>query len=205
MQVYSCARASANPPEDRFVSILPRIMRDARCAFRACDRDTREECIAEVVAYAWQSFRDLHSQGREIFPSAVAKYAIKRVGESRPFGSASTSQDLASKRCQVKRGIAKTNLGAFACDLADSAASANPAYAAMMRLDFSAWIDTLSPRERKLALALADGESTSAAARLLKLSAGRISQLRRAFQDSWRAFHAGRSGAELALAEGGAS
>ena len=161
---------------------------------RHLPREAREDAIADCVAYAWQSFCKLSDEGREVFPSALAKYGMKRALADRPFGSALSLTDLTSKRCQCAKGIAQTNLGRF--DLADSAA-ANPAHAAAMRIDFAAWIDTLSLRERKLAEALASGESTIAVAKLFRLTSGRISQLRRAFQDSWAAFHAGRASAVL--------
>jgi hypothetical protein len=56
------------------------------------------------------------------------------------------------------------------------------------RIDFPNWLHSLARRDRKLALALAMGYSTSEVAKRFSLSPGRISQLRREFFASWGAF-----------------
>ncbi len=66
---------------------------------------------------------------------------------------------------------------------------AGPAETAASRIDFPAWLKTLSRRNCKIALKLAVGETTRKVARLFKVSDGRISQLRRELEQSWRAFH----------------
>jgi DNA-binding NarL/FixJ family response regulator len=57
------------------------------------------------------------------------------------------------------------------------------------RIDFPAWLKTLSRREREIAKALAKGHRTLDVARRFGLSMARISQLRREFFDSWQRFH----------------
>lgn len=54
--------------------------------------------------------------------------------------------------------------------------------------DFEDWLSSLSRRQRKFANLLATGESTTAAARRFDVSLGRISQIRRELEYSWRAF-----------------
>ena len=63
-----------------------------------------------------------------------------------------------------------------------------PAEVARVRIDFRAWLSTLSRRDRKIALTLADGETTGTTARKFSLCDGRISQLRGELHDSWREF-----------------
>ncbi len=65
---------------------------------------------------------------------------------------------------------------------------ATPAELAANRIDFGAWLATMSPLRRQLAQFLSKGESTRAAARRFALSPGRVGQLRREFQASWNAF-----------------
>jgi hypothetical protein len=57
-----------------------------------------------------------------------------------------------------------------------------PAELAASRIDFPAWLNTLSKRDRKVAMKLAAGETTSRVARMFRLSEGRVSQLRRQFK-----------------------
>jgi hypothetical protein len=63
-----------------------------------------------------------------------------------------------------------------------------PAELAASRIDFPAWLDTLSRRDRRIALKLATGETTGSTARKFHLSEGRISQVRKELAASWRKF-----------------
>jgi hypothetical protein len=63
-----------------------------------------------------------------------------------------------------------------------------PAELAASRIDFPRWLKTLKSRDRKIALKLAAGETTSRVSRSHRLSPGRISQLRRELKAAWEAF-----------------
>ena len=63
-----------------------------------------------------------------------------------------------------------------------------PAEIAACRIDFASWLKLLPRRLRKIALTLASGETTSAAAKRFAVSAARISQLRRLLKQSWDGF-----------------
>jgi hypothetical protein len=52
--------------------------------------------------------------------------------------------------------------------------TAGPAEVAAWRIDFAEWLRRLTARLRKIALALAAGETTTAAARLFDVSPARI-------------------------------
>ena len=56
---------------------------------------------------------------------------------------------------------------------------ATPADLAASRIDFPAWLATLSRRDRRIALRLADGDAAGSVAQQFGISQGRISQLRR--------------------------
>jgi hypothetical protein len=65
----------------------------------------------------------------------------------------------------------------------------SPAEQAAWRLDFLEWLKRLPVEARRIALTLASGETTGGAAKLYRLSPGRISQIRRALRENWHAFH----------------
>src|SRR5262249_60701099 len=56
------------------------------------------------------------------------------------------------------------------------------------RIDFPAWLKTLTARERRLVRAMARNERTTDLSKLFEVSPGRISQLRRAFREDWLRF-----------------
>jgi len=56
------------------------------------------------------------------------------------------------------------------------------------RLDFASWLQSLTPRERRLIQAMAQNERTKDLARAFEVSPGRISQLRREFEQGWKHF-----------------
>jgi DNA-directed RNA polymerase specialized sigma subunit len=66
--------------------------------------------------------------------------------------------------------------------------TAGPADIARTRIDFADWPSSLKRRDRKIAELLAEGNRTRDVARRFKISAGRISQLRRELAESWRKF-----------------
>jgi DNA-binding NarL/FixJ family response regulator len=61
---------------------------------------------------------------------------------------------------------------------------AGPAEAAAARIDIASWIQSLTRRERRIARALGNGESTQEVAHRFHLSPARVSQLRREFERS---------------------
>jgi len=63
-----------------------------------------------------------------------------------------------------------------------------PAETAATRLDFESWLSRLSPRRRRIAESLAQGNLPMDVAVEFGMSRGRVSQLRREFEDSWKAF-----------------
>jgi hypothetical protein len=65
---------------------------------------------------------------------------------------------------------------------------AGPAETAAARIDIGLWFATLPRKKRRIAETLATGLTRKAAARKFRLTAGRISQLRREFMDAWSEF-----------------
>jgi hypothetical protein len=56
------------------------------------------------------------------------------------------------------------------------------------RIDFPAWLQTLTGRERRLVRAMARNERTTDLSKEFEVSPGRISQMRREFRDDWLRF-----------------
>ena len=57
-----------------------------------------------------------------------------------------------------------------------------------MCMDFADWLQILPRHLRKMATFLANGETTTAAAKRFRRSAGRISQVRRQLYEAWHEF-----------------
>jgi hypothetical protein len=60
---------------------------------------------------------------------------------------------------------------------------------AIFRIDFRAWLESLTPRERRIIEAMARNERTLDISKAFALSPGRVSQLRRTFHDGWERFY----------------
>jgi hypothetical protein len=65
---------------------------------------------------------------------------------------------------------------------------AGPADIARVRIDFASFLRSLPLRLRRVAKFLSKGETTNAAAEKFRVSAGRISQIRKELQRSWQQF-----------------
>ena len=59
---------------------------------------------------------------------------------------------------------------------------------AAFRVDFASWLQTLTHRDHEIICALSGGDGTKAVAEQFGLSEGRVSQLRRKFEQLWRIF-----------------
>jgi hypothetical protein len=182
---------------DEFIQMLPKIERHAQIAFRGRQGDRRDEAIQEVVCHACQAYARLVEEGRTDAAtwSSLAKYAVARVRDGRRVGVSRNVDDVSSEYCQNRRRVQLRNL--FEWDTEEEEwreivvedRKATPADIAATRIDFAAWLDGLSRRKRQIALALAGGESTSTVAGMFRVSAGRISQIRRELMEAWEQFH----------------
>ena len=64
----------------------------------------------------------------------------------------------------------------------------SPADQAAFNLDFQAWLQGWSRRDRHILFHLAAGNGTFAVAERFKISPARVSQLRRRYEQSWLEF-----------------
>ena len=180
----------------KFLKLLPDIRRQARFCFRHLRAEDREDVMQEVVAHALQAFVQMWRQGREQLAFAVplALFAVARVRDGRRLGTRRNMRDITSSGCQRRHGVQIEILNQPAYHDGDWRAivvedrRAGPAEIAAARLDVAAWLGLLPRRHRVLAMVLASGETTTAAAKLFHISAGRVSQMRRELYELWCRF-----------------
>jgi hypothetical protein len=185
---------------DQFLAMLPQIRRQASIAFRSLRGEVLEDLMCEVIVNAYCHWVRLVSRGRgEIArPTPLAQYALRQVRAGRRIGSRLNSHELLSPYARRIRGFIIERL-----DQRDVASGtwdqvlvedrrAGPAETATARIDWAEWMGTLSKRNRRIAMALAAGETTGEVARQFGLSPGRVSQMRTMFRVHWERFHGAR-------------
>ena len=200
------ARCKKNPPawHANFEAMLPIIETHAKIAFRHLNSDAREEAVQETVCNACQAYARLVELGKTdvAFPSALARFGVSQTREGRKVGGKLNVQDISSDYCQKRKDLVLGRLDVYDseeqawAEILVEDRHAGPAETAIVRIDFSTWLQLLPRRLRKIATFLSSGETTSAAAKRFRLSQGRISQLRRELLVAWQRFQ----GDEPALA-----
>ena len=190
--------ASPDPLHAGFLVLLPRVEAHARVAFRDLRCPVRrEEALAEMVALCWLWFVRLRRRGEDpsAFPSALATFAARAVRSGRRLCGQERGKDALSPLARQRHSFAVSSLPqASTLDgnpldeaLHDNTQTPVPEQVSF-RLDFPAWLATLSDRDRRLALDLMRGERTQDVAARYGLSPPRVSQLRRQFLDGWGRF-----------------
>ena len=183
--------------QQRFVALLPVIVNYVRPAFRELGPEAKAEAVQEAVANACVAYARLVEQGREslAFATVLARYAVAQVRAGRQVGGRLNAQDISSQYCQQRKRIRLGRLDRF--DPQENCWQETivedhrtpVADQVWFRIDFPAWLKTLSRRDRKVAQCLAAGRSTGDVARRFGISSARISQLRRELYESWQEFH----------------
>ncbi|MBW3595715.1 MAG: hypothetical protein KY475_00405 [Planctomycetes bacterium] len=180
-----------------FTAMLPKNESYLNSAFRNLNRDAKEEAVQEGLANALVAYRRFCERGKQdlAYPTVLAKYAASQVADGRQVAEKLNALDVTSRHCQRRKGICVQRLDRFDEDerawreILVEDRCAGPADTAAIRIDFAAFLHSLSERERRIALKLATGEATGAMSRLFGVSAARISQLRREFMEKWQRFH----------------
>jgi hypothetical protein len=205
------SHSGAAGPHAEFLQLYPLVERHAQFVFRGRPRAERDEAVAEAVAAAFASYVRLKARGKDPvhdFPWAVAIYATLHVKDGRHVGGRSSSQDALARKAQRRRAFSVEPLlvstrtsheslyatvrgqreqDAFEERLRDNVQTPVPEQVAF-RLDFPAFLRTLTERDRQLALALAAGQPAKEVAHRWGLSPGRITQLRQQWHREWRGF-----------------
>jgi hypothetical protein len=178
--------------------VLPRVLSHGRVYFRHLKcRHRLEDAIQEMIALTWRWHVRLAEKGRDAtcFPTALASYAARAVKSGRRLCGQARANDVLSPLAQRKRHFAVEKLPDFSTlhgspleeALHDNMVSPVPEQVAF-RLDFPAWLASLTARDHRIVEDLMVGERTLDVAAKYGLSPARISQKRREFRQDWRAF-----------------
>jgi len=187
------ALGSAVSPHLDFLPVCPVIQRHARITFRHLPLVEREEAIAEAIAAGFVSFVRLKDRDRAPagYPGAIAKFAVLHVKNGRRVGNKFNSRDVCSRRHRDRRS---PNRGSIASPaegweefLTDDSLTPILDQVAF-RLDWPAFLTSLSWRHRQILHALASGHSGKWVAHRFNLSQPRITQLRQQWRREWLAF-----------------
>jgi hypothetical protein len=179
-----------------FLAMLPAIRHSAQIAFRKLPPELRHDLIEEVVANSFVAYARLVERGQADRASAspLTRYAIAQIRVGRRVGSRLRIGDALSSYAQYRKQFFVERLDQFSeqkgCwgEILVEDKRATPADVAAWRIDFAEWLRRLTARLRKIALALAAGETTTAAAEMFGVSPARISQIRQWLKESWEAF-----------------
>ncbi len=182
----------------RFLLIVPRIQLHGRVYFRHIKcRERKEDAIQEMIGLCWKWFLRLAQKGKDAtrFPSALASYAARAVRCGRRVVGQEKSKDVLSPVAQQGHHFAVGQLPDFSTlsdnplaeALQDNTVSPVPEQV-IFRLDFPAWLATLGQRNRAMVEDMAMGHRTQDLAQKYRVSQGRISQMRRYFQQDWSRF-----------------
>jgi hypothetical protein len=181
-----------------FVAAMPKILNVANYRFRHVPcLDTREDRVCETVALCWVWFVRLVQKGRnpDTFMTALANYGATAVDSGRRACGMEKAKDVLSRRCQRRRGLQVSSLpeprraGHIEIEeaLHDNAQTPVPDQV-QFRIDFPAWTHRLPEVKRALVEMLALGHRTKDLAARFRLSAARVSQLRKEFHSDYTAF-----------------
>jgi hypothetical protein len=179
-----------------YLRLLPDIRRQAQIRFRDADPERRAEAIQEIISDTLVAYVRLAELGKEdlAYATPLVTYAAAKFRAGRRVGNRLNVRDVMSQYCQRRKGVRVERLDHFDHgagewqEIVVEDRQSSPAAIAALRIDFRAWLRTLSARNRRIAETLATGESTAGVARMFDLTAGRVSQLRRTLHDSWCVF-----------------
>jgi hypothetical protein len=188
--------------------LLPEIYQQAGRALRHLRGEAFEDALQEVVADTVLANARLAELDKEdlAYASPLVKYAVAKFHTGRLVGNSLNADDITSAYCQRRRNVVVERLDRFNQTYGEwqeilvEDRHATPADVAAIRIDFGDWLQTLRARDRHIAETLAIGETTGRVARMFAITAGRVSQLRQEFRDSWYLFIGEIAHAEVELA-----
>lgn len=194
---FSCT-ALAHLQTSFIALVLPRVLSHGRVCFRGlqCPHHP-DDAIQEMITLAWQWHLRLAENGKDSthFPTALATYAARAVKSGRRLVGQEKSKDALSPLAQQRHHFTVARLpdletlsgNPLSEALADNTKSP-PDETVCFKLDFAAWLASLTHRDRDITEALMVGERTLVVAKKYGVSAARISQKRLELCLAWRTF-----------------
>jgi hypothetical protein len=195
-----------------FLEIHLRIELHAKISFRHLRCPGRKaDAVQEALALAWKWFLKAVEKGKDVneFVSALATYAVRHVRSGRRLCGQERARDALSQLAQQRHNFkveplvlptrrdhesiysdphGQKHLDACEERLRDNTQSPVADQAAF-RVDYFHWLAQLGPRSREIVADMTLDFSTNELAQKYKVSAGRISQMRRELCRAWRRFH----------------
>ena len=190
-----------------FLTMLPRLERYARIAFRRLLAEAREDAVREVIANCLCAYHRLYERNelRRAFASALVRYSVAQYHVGRRVGSSRHSRDVYSTQARQEAEIEIRPLETpgeqsdqWQECLTDNRRTPVPDQV-HFRIEFPRWLDSQTNRNRQIAETLAFGYSTGEVARKFNLSSARVSQVRRELYASWNEFTGERQPASARL------
>jgi hypothetical protein len=194
----------------RFLALLPRIELHGRIYFRHLKPHRKADVIQEMRALAWLWYVRLINRGRDPqdFVATFVTLLARSVNSGRRLAGMLKAKDVMNPDAQKRHGFKVEPLpgstrtfhdhlysspkgqelhDAFEERLCDN--TMTPVIDQVcFRLDFPAFLQTLTPRERRMIWAMIRNERTSDLSKEFEVSPSRISQMRREFQIGWTHF-----------------
>lgn len=180
-----------------FEEILPELRQRVSHYLRKIPVQFREDLELEAIGLALQLFRSLERRGQTSRATAgsLAHFARKMIFQGRALSHSRNVHDINSPYCWKEKGVRKQPMHRFDREhgiwqeVTYEDTRTPVAEQVAFRVDFPAWLSGLSQQKRQMVQALLEGLSTKEAAEQLKITAGRVSQLRRELFDGWNAYH----------------
>jgi hypothetical protein len=175
--------SARNRFEDRF----PELQYKARSYFRLCSPEARDEAVANSLFLTWYHFVALVRRGKanDAMLTSSLYFACRQTGSGRMMRTvkASKSRELWDHARKTGHAIVTgVDLDAYI-----SKRTAVPDVVAF-RVDTKAWLDSLTEKQRRRALDLAEGDGTNELAMRWKVSAPAVSYYRRQLNESYNRF-----------------
>jgi hypothetical protein len=182
---------------------MPTVQTHAQIQFRHQPLERREDLIQEAIASACVAYQRLAARGRLHLAcsSSLATYAVKQARGGRHVGGhQDAAQDVMSPACQRRRGVQvvsyqrhrvppRSGYGGAGWQQLVIADRRDPIPdTAAFRIDFAQWLKTLTRRDRRMIVAFIRGERTMDVAQRFGVTQGRVSQLRRQYEQQWATF-----------------
>jgi hypothetical protein len=213
--MIASAAACPLPPDDPlhlvFLALLPRLQAHAYICFGHIKCPARkEDAVQEMLGLAWTWLVRLNARGKDVcrFPGTFTVLVARAVRSGRRVCGQEKARDvlspLARQRHHFKVESLPTSIrtprdhlyssplgqerqDAFEDRLRDNTVTPVPDQV-QFRIDFPAWLKTLTARERRIIKAMARNERTKDLSKTFEVSPGRISQMRREFCEGWKRF-----------------
>ena len=175
--------------------VLPRVLSHGRVCFRGmkCPH-RREDAIQDMIGLAWTWHLRLAEKGKDAtcFPTALASYAARAVRSGSRVAGQERVNDILSPVAQRRHRFYVGRLPDFEtltqhplCEALLDNTKSPPDETVCFKLDFLAWLASLTERDRSIVEDLMMGERARDVANKYRISPARISQKRREFCRDW--------------------